>query len=151
MLTYSFKVWLTNVLVGPMLLISGAMGYMYLKHYYDHSAAAAVSRQQLDWPNLKEVSWMYLFGLMVTIPGFFLLWVGCFFICRRTWPVRMRKLGLAVCALLMIGATSVVLGMRLGWAWQPMTFLGGCYFLPLLCGIFFYRFPVPQDDPVFDF
>jgi hypothetical protein len=141
-LPYSFRVWFTSILLAPILFILGENFVDWIRNNV-HSTTSAFAGQPMSWPTLDSVFVFYMIGFMAMIPSFFLLWVGCIFVCRRSWPVRMRKLAVAVCALLLIAATSIAFGMGLGWMWQPMIFMGLGYFLPLLGGIFFYRFPEP--------
>jgi hypothetical protein len=148
--SYIFRSWLTSVLLGPILLVLG-VNFVFWVRYSVYGARSVFGGQTVSWPTLQEMAVFYALGTAAMIPTFFLLWLGCYFVCRRIWPVRMRKLAMTLWALVLIAVTSNVLNMFMRWGWQPVNMLGGSFFLPMLGGILFYRFPEPKGDPVFDF
>lgn len=150
-MAYSLRVWLTGVLLGPIVMIFGGMTYLYISRYNAHSGTSAFAFRHLDWPPLQVWVGLYLSGLIVLIPNFLLFWMTCFAIHKRAWPVRIKKLALTILTLLLVAATTALLDISQDWPWWPTLLLSMSYFLPLLFGIYFHLFPEPKVDPVFDF
>jgi hypothetical protein len=142
-LLYSFMVWLTSVLVTPILVVLTAMIYWYFAWYLRYSHEVGAPGHYIDPPSLKDVFYFYVFGFVLAIPIFLLFWLGSFFICHRIWPIRGRKLALAGWALLLVGAPSIIMSVRESLEWKVPLIFGAGYCLTMLGGIFFYRFPEP--------
>jgi hypothetical protein len=145
---YSFRVWITTVLAAPPIFFMVAFGYFIIVR---QNAGRAYRVSEFDLPTWYDVSMFYVFGLLMSLHIFFLLWLGCWVIARRRWRVGIRKFWLLTWLLLVILATMVAEGRGFHLNLEAVVTLNVAYYLLLGCCVFLYRFPERQAEPVFDF
>lgn len=133
-LFYCLKVWITGVVVGPLLF------YVMDKHFVNQLLSF------LDFILVFDVG-----GLLFSIPSFLLLWATATYICKRPGDQPMQRLKLAGWSLLFTVLSPVII---LVWQhtspdstdWSLLTRLIACYFAAIAAAIFFYRLPAgPQE------
>jgi hypothetical protein len=133
-LFYCLKVWITGVVVGPLLF------YAMDKHFVDGL--------------LSFSDYIFVFfagGLLFSIPSFLLLWATATYTCKRPGDLPLQRLKLAGWSLLFTVLPPVII---LVWQhtnpdnadWSLLTRLIASYFASIAAAIFFYRFPAgPQE------
>lgn len=144
-LAYSFKVWITSVFLGP--LLSFLLMYVYLTWLYRPIAPAPADPPvyHVGLAEMEALLYFVAYGFMVSIPSFFLLWVGSFYLCNRDWPKNKRRLAIVLWTLLLTGGPSSIVCGIYRWPLEPTVVVGLAYFLVMLLGIFFFRFP--EEEP----
>ena len=132
-LAYSFKVWIMAIFIGPGLL---GLGF-WLR-----------DRSPLDWSVFTFLGYSIMLGVVFSIPGFFLFWVGAFSICGKSWPVIKKRLVMAVLALVLSVLTFLLVAQVFGIpSWRLTWICDAAYFPALVAGIFLNPVPEPEPEP----
>ena len=122
--TYCFQVWLTNILLGPVIFL-----------FWGSATFGTFG----DWIGFEVI--VALYGAMFSIPALLLFSGGAAFLFLRSWSVNVKRLVLGIWGMLLTVATFGVLFQ------EPFsTNLGGfpgsiCYLLPSFLSIWIYRWP----------
>ncbi|HET6253415.1 MAG TPA: hypothetical protein VFE32_05050 [Puia sp.] len=133
-LSYSLKVWISSVLIGPLLVFAVLL---------------IVASGPVDWGVVDFILYFALFAFAFSIPSFFLLWIGSSYICRTVWPAAMKRLMIALLALSLTALAFIIL-IVFFWMpdWSLIWTVVGTYYPVLVAGIFFYRLPEPVAGAV---
>jgi uncharacterized Tic20 family protein len=133
---YCLKVWLASVLLGPP-LFWGCLMQMDRDSSYTFG----------DLLNF----WAYgvLYGLAFSLISFLLFLLGMFYIYRRNWPVVQRRTATALLGIILTVIPFLIFFQTLD-VFLRETRIVFClsYLLPILAGIFLYRFPIPKKPEV---
>ncbi|HXB05882.1 MAG TPA: hypothetical protein VNW04_02165 [Puia sp.] len=129
---YCLKVWLASVLLGPP-LFWGCLRQL------DKDASYTFG----DLLNF----WAYgiLYGLGFSVISFLLFLGGMFYIYRRNWPILQRRTATALLGIVLTIIPFLIFFGTLNF-FLPETRIAFClsYLLPIVAGIFLYRFPTPK-------
>jgi hypothetical protein len=126
---YCLKVWLASVLIGPM-LFSGVQPLL------DEDAAYTLNFFLGFW------GYMILYGLGFSLVSFLLFWGGMIYITHQEWSSNQRRMAAAFLGIALTVAPFMVLfgTVNILMPKERIIFCL-CYLLPILAGIFWYRFP----------
>jgi hypothetical protein len=129
-LFYCFKVWISVLLLGPLLL--GAVLWI-------------VNGGPVDWSILSFLGYLDLFGLAFSIPSFFLFWIGSFYIDGTAWSLTKKRFVIAVMGL-PLAILPFLIASEVFWMpeWSLIWTFVAAYYPLLVAAIFFYRLPQPQ-------
>jgi hypothetical protein len=129
-LAYCFKVWVSAVLIGTLLLVT----LTYVS-----------SRTHPHREDLKYVGLLLMNGSVFSIPSLLLSWIGAFFISNSSRSQRAKRLWIVVLAapLTLLPFIFVERG-ELEYDWQPLCWIAGLYYLVIAAAIFFYPLPEPH-------
>jgi hypothetical protein len=128
--SYCFKVWVTAVLIGTVLLVT--LTYVF-------------SRTHPHREDLKYVGLLLMNGSLFSLPSLLLSWIGAFFINHSSRSQRAKRLWIVVLAapLTLLPFIFVEQG-ELEYDWQPICWIAGLYYLVTAAAIFFY--PLPESS-----
>ena len=133
-LLYCLKVWVTGLIVGPLVF-----------YVMDNNDLDGL----FSFPEYIFMS--FVAGLVLSIPSFLLLWATATYICKRPGYPPLKRFKLTECSLLLtaLPAMAMFAYFTNGWAnpeWSLTIRLIASYFIPIAAAIFFYRLPAgPQD------
>jgi hypothetical protein len=132
---YCLKVWLASVLLGPILLwgclLQGGSGRSWT--FADFLLYWGVT---------------IMTGIVYSGISFVLFWVLTILLYRQHWPVPQLRIAEAMLALVLTMVPFLVLFETNNFNQGDRAAIFSCYLLPILAGIFFYRFPRPEKSKV---
>ncbi|HLZ85984.1 MAG TPA: hypothetical protein VKQ52_02035 [Puia sp.] len=122
---YCLKVWLTSVVLGPVIFWCWEIpDILTLSSFLAYLGIAI------------------LYGLVFSLLSFLLLWAGIAFLYRRGWPLTRQRLAAACWGLTLTLVPFLVLFARADSVMQPdSVHLSLSYLFPILVGIFVYQWP----------
>lgn len=135
---YSFKVWLTTVVFGPLLLWT--FGYVY--------EVWSVTGSSLEWGGGSDllITFMIMMaiGLAICTPSLLIFWLQAFYVCDRGRSLTWKRLLFILLAFPLTFLPMLLIG---GWSdiWMPEA----AYFAVAIIGILVYR--PPNSDPAENF
>jgi hypothetical protein len=129
MLFYSFKIWMSAVIVAPFLLFV----FFYLT---DPEAMRAGS--------IKDMFQFTLFGMLFCVPSLLLFWVGSFYICYKAIFAGVKRLLLIFLALPLTYLPVMVICQCFAGrvVWEAVGIVGTCYLVAVMAWILIYRTPI---------
>jgi len=134
---YCLKVWLASVVLGPTLFWATSVPPINPNGSYTLA----------DFLGF----WAYgiVYGLAFSLISFLLFWAAMIYVSRRNWPSKQRRLVTVLLGIILTVAPFLIL-------FQTVDLLGltdriafcGSYLLPIVAGIFFYRWPRASKQEV---
>jgi hypothetical protein len=125
---YCLKVWLASVLTGPLLFWCCLL-------IQDRNGEVLFSDFLLYW------AFSIVVGLGCSLLSFLLFWGSTFFLYHQHWTVLRLRIVTAGLALVLTVVPFMVCFRSFGFFERERVVLFECYLLPILLGIFFYRYP----------
>jgi hypothetical protein len=119
---YCFQVWITGILLGPIISFIWATKY-----------------NQEEWFGYEI--FITLYSALFSIPGLLLFSGAAAFLFVRTWPVYLKRLLLGIWGIVLTVSTFQILfqeSFSIHMAGYPGSF---CYILPSFLSIWVYRWP----------
>jgi hypothetical protein len=137
-LYYSFKVWLTTVIVSPGLL------WLFFFFYVLRDAREAV----FGWGDIRDAFKMVLFGMAFCIPSLLLFWILTFYVCEGRRSAAFQRLLLILSAFPLILVTFIFVFMGFGnLDWPSVWFATGVYYLAIMGIILLAPLPAVDGEP----
>jgi len=130
---YCLKVWLASVILGPAL-------FWNCMPYIDRDASYTFT----DFLGF----WFFgiLYGLGFSLVSFLLFWVATMYVSRSDWASGRRRLAIAVSGIVLTVAPFLILFGTVGFfSLGARVLFCASYLIPILAGIFFYRFPCQAE------
>lgn len=127
---YCLKVWLASVIIGPLLFWCCLM-------LQDRDGGVLFSEFLLYW----GFSIIVAFGS--SLISFLLFWGSTFYLYRQHWTVMRLRITTAILALILTMAPCMLFFRSFTFFERERLTIFECYLVPILVGIFFYRFPRP--------
>ncbi len=123
-LSYSLKVWLTSVVVAPLLvyLVSYFAGYTHFFNVFE---------------------WLLAFGFLLSLPSFLLFLFLVIFLSTKKWEPVLKQYLLTICGCVLTVAPIYLLFGREKTSLLVMF----CYLVPCIAGIKYYRLPCKTMSP----
>jgi hypothetical protein len=127
---YCLKVWLASVVLGPAL-------FWCLLPSLDREAPYTFGFFLSFW------GYGILYGLAFSLISFLIFLVCVIYISHQNWPFGQRRLAAGVMAIaLTVVPFMILFGTVNILPLVERVLFCSCYLLPILAGIFFYRFPL---------
>lgn len=127
---YPFKIWLTSVFFGPMLMIA-SMKVLRTENFADVFNGLYLLTYFLS----------VLIGGIFSIPCFLFLWLSYTLLVKKDTPIWLLRLALALVSILFCITIFFLISLphvKNFWS-KDNIFLIGSYCLPLLAGVFIYK------------
>ena len=121
---YCLKIWLISVVTGTLL-------FYFIGKPTDDSSLTF-------WGYMGIIC---LGATLFSLPSFFLFWLGVWFLTGRPISLRRRRVQTMVWATILVIAPFPIMVGSNSPNWFLLAELCGCYWLPLIVGIGFFRFP----------
>ena len=126
---YCLKVWLASVLIGPA-LFSGCLPFL------DSDAAYTPGFFLSFW------GYMIVYGFAFSLVSFLVFWGCMVYITHQNWPYGQRRTAAAILGIALTVVPFMILFGTLNiWMAKERVIFCLCYLLPILAGIYMYRFP----------
>jgi hypothetical protein len=130
---YCLKVWLASILLGPILL----WGFLL-------QGGSGRSWTFADFLLYWGVTIMA--GVVYSALSFLVFWILTILVYRQHWPVPQLRIAEAILAVVLTMIPFLVLFEMNSIDQGYQAALFACYLLPILAGVFFYRFPRPKES-----
>jgi hypothetical protein len=129
---YCLKVWLASVLLGPILL----WGFML---------QGGVSRSWTFADFLLYWGVTIMTGVVYSGISFIIFWGLTVLVYRQRWPAPQVRIAEAALGVLLTLLPFLILFQSNEFHLEHRAALLSCYLLPILGGVFFYRFPRAEN------